>query len=238
MDVKRIPKTPFIVTGHYGAGKTEFCVNFALSLRKITANKICIADLDVINPYFRSREKAEYLKGYDIEIEGNVTENSTGQDLPALSFAFLSRISQEQRVIVDLAGSANGLKVLASCYHMIKGYELLCALNLYRLDTNSKEKMIEFINTVNEFSRLPVTGLINTSHMLHETEAAHILESQEVIASVSEELNIPFEYTHIKRSVYDQIMQMPSSTEVESASVIKSNEVLIFDKLQMRETWH
>jgi len=215
----------YIVTGCYGSGKTEFCVNFALETRKYSHDKVYIADLDIINPYFRSREKAAYLKDFDIEIVGNALNNNTGQDIPAVSYSFLSLVSKGQNVIIDLAGSDNGMNLLAGCYDRFTDYELLCVLNLYRPETDSKEKMIDFIDGIHSICKLPVTGIINNSHMLHETEAEHILASQEVVLSVSEELNLPFKYTQIKRSVYDKIKDKILS------------DSLIFDKPQMRESW-
>lgn len=219
----------YIVTGYYGSGKTEFCVNFALEMRKRLGSndkKISLADLDIINPYFRSREKADFLKEYNIEVQGSALNNNTGQDLPGVSFSFLSAINRGEPVIIDLAGSEAGLKVLANCYSTIKDYELLCVLNLYREETCTREKMIDFIQKVHSVSSLPVTGVVNNSHMLHETEPSHILQSQEIIVSVCKEANIPFKYTQIKRSVYEQIKDK-----------IKSEECIIFDKLAMRETW-
>lgn len=216
----------YIVTGYYGSGKTEFCVNFALQLRKQTDAPICIADMDVINPYFRSREKEAFLKDYDIDIVGNSLNNNTGQDIPAVSYGFLSSASADSNLIIDLAGSESGLKVLSGTYHIISDYELLCVLNMYRMETSTKEKMKAFIERVNTTCKLPVTGIINNSHMLHETEPSHILESQAVIQSVCEEMNIPFKYTQIKRSVYEQMKDQ-----------IVSENVLVFEQLQMREIW-
>lgn len=215
-----------IVTGYYGSGKTEFCVNFAMKLRNEVDGRIYVADMDIINPYFRSREKAEFFKDYDIQIVGNMLDNNTGQDLPAVSYDFLSLIARRESVIIDLAGSEAGLKVLARVYEFISEYELLCVLNLYRPDTCTKELMVDFINRVNLISNLPVTGIVNNSHMLHETTKEHILESQKVILEVCREVNIPLRYTQIKRSVYETCKDE-----------IKSEDVLIFDKLAMRESW-
>lgn len=216
----------YIVTGYYGSGKTEFCVNFALDMRKNYDRRIYIADMDIINPYFRSREKAEFLEGYDIEIVGNNLRNNTGQDVPGVSFNFLSLIKKHEAVIIDLAGSEAGLKVLASCYSSITDYELLCVLNMFRAETCTKEKMIEFIDKVNTVSKLPVTGIINNSHLVHETKPEHILESQQMIMDVCKETNLPFSYTQLKSSIYEEIKDK-----------ILSENVLLFEKLQMRETW-
>ena len=216
----------YIITGYYGSGKTEFCLNFALDMRKKFNGEISIADLDIINPYFRSREKAEELKKYNIEVIGNSLSNNTGQDIPAVSLGFLSGTNDNKCLILDLAGSENGLNVLAGCYDIIDDYELLCVLNMYRPETDTKEKMINFINSVNKTCKLPVTGIINNSHMLHETEPVHILDSQKLIIEVCKQTSLRFKYTQIKASVHEQIKDE-----------IKSENILIFDKLKMREDW-
>jgi len=225
-------KKTYIVTGYYGSGKTEFCVNFALELSR-RDEKIYIADLDLINPYFRSREKAEYLQQFNIEIVGNALGNHTGQDLPALSYNFLSLIERGESVILDLAGNEYGLNVLAGCYNSIIGnsnegkqYEFLCVFNRYRPETGTEEKMVRFVHKLNSISKLPITGIVNNSHMLYETEPEHIISSQEIILSACSELGLPLRYTQIKRSVYEQIQQE-----------ITSEQVIVFDELKMRESW-
>ena len=237
-----------IVTGYYGSGKTEFCVNYALDLSKKLATskpfnpmpsegasskllstagrKIYIADLDVINPYFRSREKANYLERYNIQIVGNALGNNVGQDIPALSFNFLPLIKKGEKVIIDLAGGENGLNVLERCYSSISSYEFLCVFNLYREETNTVEKMIHFINKINSFSKLPITGVVNNGNMLHQTEAEHVLASQEAVLAVCNELKIPFRFTQIKSSIYNQVKDQ-----------IQSEDVIVFNELTMRESW-
>ena len=220
----------YIVTGFYGSGKTEFCVNLALNLRNCDSGAITIADLDVINPYFRSREKEVQLAAHGIEIMGNALENNTGQDLPAVSFAFTSRIVRGDNVILDLAGGEAGVKLLAPCYNAIQNskapVEFLCVVNLFRPETNSAGKMAGFVSKINAMSKLAVTGLVNNGHMLHDTAAEHVLASQQAALDAAAALNIPLRYTQLRRDIYENI-----------GDEIKSDKVLVFEKLAMRETW-
>ena len=73
-----------IIIGHYGSGKTEFAVNYALALKKATNEKVAIADLDIVNVYFRSREKHEMLENLEIKVIASSLEGSA-LDLPAVS---------------------------------------------------------------------------------------------------------------------------------------------------------
>ena len=187
---------------------------------------VTIADLDVINPYFRSRERATELAPLGVEIMGSAIENHVAQDIPALSFAFLSRIRSGQNVIIDLAGGENGLKLLAGCYDSIKAYEFLCVLNLYRGETDTAQKMLDFCKQINAYGRLPITGVVNNGHMLSYTEPSHVLDSQKAVQEVAKALNVPFAYTLAQEDVYSKISKQ-----------IYSEKVLTFPKPKMREGW-
>lgn len=225
-----------IVTGYYGSGKTEFVVNLAMELAlrhsgldaesPIQSPSITIADLDVINPFFRSRERERELAPLGIEIMGSVFENHVAQDIPALSFAFLSRIRAGQNVIIDLAGGENGLKLLASCYDVIDVYEFLCLFNMYRPETDTPEKMADFCRSVNNLSHLPITGLVNNGNLLAYTTAEHVLECQKAVIKAGKMLNLPLKYTLVQEDIYREI-----------AGEIVSEKILTFAKPQMRKGW-
>jgi len=215
----------YIITGHFGSGKTEFCVNLALHLAEFGATTI--ADLDVVNPYFRSREKASWLEKRGISVVGDNLDNNTGQDLPAVSFGFLSQIGKGN-VIMDLGGGLSGLRLLAACYDAIinNEFEFLCVVNPFRPDTDTAEKMADFVRSVNADAKLRITGLVNNGHMLRETAVAHVLDSQEIVKEVADILKLPIRYTLLQNNIYKKI-----------GNKIQSDEILTFDKLQMRENW-
>jgi len=214
-----------IVTGYYGSGKTEFCLNLAIKLAK-TGKRITIADLDVVNPFFRSREREKELAPLGIEVMGSSLENHVAQDVPALSFAFLSRIRAGQDVIIDLAGGEVGLRLLANCYADIKAHNFFCVFNVYRPETNSPDKMKTFCKQINTVSSLSLTGLVNNGNLLGQTEAQHVLQSQKAVLTACEELNLPLAYTLVQGDIYMGI-----------ASDVVSEKVLTFHKPQMREKW-
>jgi len=220
-------KDTYIITGEYGAGKTEFSINLALTLREQSSKSIYIADLDAINPYFRSREKEAILKEKDITLTGYSAPSNSDQDMPAISYGFIQSMRKGEKIaIIDLAGSENGLKPLTPLYDSLEAPEFLCVFNLYRPQTTTKEDILKFLNKVNTISQWPVTGLVNNSHMLHDTEASHILKGQEILLQVSQEANLPLVFTQLQRKLYEQI-----------SKEIQSEDVILFDRLQMREDW-
>jgi len=225
--VKKNFKKTIVVAGWYGTGKTEFCVNLALSLKRDISETIYLADLDVINPYFRSRDKADFLKSHGIEIIGNNINDSLNQDIPALDNKALRHILQGDNLIVDLAGSLNGLKPLSIFKrHLKEGeYDFFVVLNAFRSDVNTIKTMIEFIQNAEIISALKVTGIINNSHLLHMTTPELILESQELIEKVSQKVNIPIKLTLVKTEIYNIINNKITSP------------ILTFDELIMRKDW-
>ncbi len=217
-----------IFAGWYGTGKTEFCLNYAISLSKTVKERVNIADLDIINPYFRSREKVKMLNEYNIRVLGDSLKNNIGQDLPAVSSNVLEPMIKGEFLIFDLAGSINGFKALSFIRDMLieKGYKLFVVINAFREESNKAEKIIAFIRSIEKETIFRVYGLVNNSHLLYDTTEEHILYGQEIALKVSSELNIPLEYTCVRYDIYDKI-----------SSKIKSINTITFDKLIMRESW-
>ncbi|NLJ57830.1 MAG: MinD/ParA family protein, partial [Tissierellia bacterium] len=96
-----------IITGHYGSGKTEFSVNYAIKLKE-KFDKVIIADMDIVNPYFRSREKGKMLEKLGIRVVGSNIKNSS-VDLPALTPEISGAILNENAVtVLDVGGDPVG----------------------------------------------------------------------------------------------------------------------------------
>ena len=210
-----------IVTGIYGSGKTEFCLNYALSLPK----PVKLADMDVVNPYFRSREKADFLATQNIQVIGNLTDNSGNQDLPAISGEVIRAVLAKDTLVVDLAGSALGLHALSLFKKQLNDYRFWAVINAFRADSSTAEKARHFIQTAESVSGLKINGIINNSHMLRETAAEHVLHGQALAVEVLKSLDIPIVYTFLKDDIYTEIKDQLASP------------ALTFNKLIMREDW-
>lgn len=212
-----------IVTGQYGCGKTEFSLNLGIKLKSENIN-VAIADYDVINPYFRTREKAEYLNKMGIRVLGNTTDNTTGQDLPALSGNIFNL--EDTTTIIDLAGSENGINPLSLIKDSIKNYEMLYIVNVFRPETMSLEENLKIISSLENKSGFKVTGIVNNSHLISETIEDHILEGNKVAEEISKSLSIPIKYTLID----EKFLNSPLLKCINS-------EFLSFDSLKMRQQW-
>ncbi len=215
-----------IITGHYGSGKSEFAVNYTVQLRKETKDKVALADLDVVNVYFRSRERKEEMKAMGIHpIDSSVDAPSL--DLPAVSAEVTAPMHDKSyQYVIDLGGDKVGARVIARFRESIPEdeYDLLFVVNANRERTQTAEEVMEYIDEIEQASQLKVTGLINNTHMLKATTVEDVLKGQEVSREVSKLRNIPIKYVACIREV---IKDLPDNLE---------GEILPID-LYMRDDW-
>lgn len=202
-----------MITGHYGSGKTEFAVNYTLALAA-TGAKTAIVDLDIVNPYFRSRERADLLEANGVRV---ISSSIAGMDLdiPALSseiFAVLQDDSYEG--VFDVGGDKVGARALGR-YHMYldkQPYDMMFVLNANRPRTATVEGAKTYIKEIEEASRQKVTCLVNNTHLCGDTTAEEIMKGNRLCVAVSKELGIPLTYNVVPKDLLDKI---PSSIEGE-----------------------
>ena len=139
-----------IIVGHYGSGKSEFAINYALQLRNITNDKIALSDLDVVNVYFRSREQEKMLESNNIHtIHSSINANAL--DLPAISAEITTPIRDgKYNYIIDVGGDSIGAKVLGRFSKDIKmtDYDMLFVINGNREKTQTVEEIIRYIKEI------------------------------------------------------------------------------------------
>lgn len=190
-----LDKRLVIVTGHYGSGKTEFCVNYAMKMLK-HYKEVGLADIDIVNPYFRSREKRDILEKQGIKVFDSSLSNTT-LDIPALSSEITGLILNNNiKAIIDVGGDPVGARVLARYSYLIKKneYDMFYVINGNRPETDTKNKVIKYLKEIEKAANLKVTGLINNTHLLKETSLKDICFGHELTEEVSWELDIPIRY--------------------------------------------
>ncbi|MFN7252157.1 MAG: hypothetical protein ACK4M9_15355 [Anaerobacillus sp.] len=186
-----------IITGHFGSGKTEIAINLAIKESE-KYPKVALNDLDVINPYFRSRDVGEHLKKLGVELIAPKGVLATA-DLPIVSPEIYRVLNDKSyRVIIDVGGDKDGATALGQYYHHLKDedYELLFIINANRPYVSSVEGVINTIRQIEAVSRLSVTGLINNTNLgCNETTLDNVVLGSKISEEVSKNLNIPFLYT-------------------------------------------
>ncbi|MEG1285260.1 MAG: ATP-binding protein [Romboutsia sp.] len=215
-----------IIIGHYGSGKSEFSMNYVTKLRNISKGKVALADLDVVNVYFRTREKKELLKSLEIlPIDSSI--NAPTLDLPSVSAQVMTpMIDKSYDYVIDVGGDNVGARVMGRFSHMIEedDYDMFCVVNCNREQTQTAKEVINHIRAIEKSSKLKVTGLINNTHLIRLTTIDDVLKGQEIAREVSKECNIPIRYVVCLEHLVDEL---PKGLEGEIFPI----------KLFMREDW-
>lgn len=214
-----------IVIGHYGSGKTEFSVNYAVKLAE-RGRKVGLVDLDVINPYFRSREKTALLSGLGIRVIGSNLEGNS-LDIPAISGEAATPLQDTSYdAILDVGGDPAGARTLGRYFPILKDgeYDMFFVLNANRPETQTVEKAVEYIAKIEATARAKVTGIVNNTHMLKATSVEDVIRGYELAVQVSRAAGIPLRYNSCMESLTEGL-----------PDEIMTNVFPI--KLFMREEW-
>lgn len=191
-----------IICGHYGSGKSEISVNLALKY-----HIEYLVDLDIINPYFRSRSLSDMLEKNSIHLVESTIKNMTGSDLPYVSGeGAVPFVNSNITAIYDLGGTENGARVLVQFLDRIKDVseiDLLCTVNLYRPETCDVKHILQTISMYEAETQLRVTGLINNTNLIQETKEEDIIHGENVLLEVGKILGIPIKYTVVEETKKD-----------------------------------
>ena len=186
------PHRLLIVTGHFGTGKTEFSVNLALALAR-AGEKVMMADLDIVNPYFRSRERREALEAAGVRLITS-SQDSENADMPSLPAEILTVLEDRSyRGLLDIGGDPDGARVLARYQPKItaEDYQLLFVSNANRPEVRKAEDAISYLRCIEEVTGLTCGGIVNNTHLCGETTAEEILRGAELARDISERTGIP-----------------------------------------------
>ncbi len=169
-----------VVTGHYGSGKTEFCVSLAMKLAESgygPYRRLALVDLDIANPYFRSRERKEMLEAAGVSVYGNAYEHEITAELPALGANIRAPLEDRDcRVIVDVGGNDTGALVLNQFGKYLGPEEalFLIVVNANRPETRDLEGALAHMEAIEAKTGRRTDGVINNCHLLLETRASDI----------------------------------------------------------------
>jgi len=178
-----------IVTGHYGSGKTEFSISLAIHLSK-DFNDVALIDLDIVNPYFRSREKRDFLNNAGISVFGSVYKKEIAAELPALGAGLRAPLENNScKVIIDTGGNDTGALVLNQFTKYFSDDEttVLAIVNANRPDTSNVEGILSHINAIEKITNLNVSAIVNNTHMLRQTTTDDILKGNTLCEKVCAE---------------------------------------------------
>ena len=180
-----------IFCGHYGSGKSEISVNAAAAVRK-EHEHVILADMDIVNPYFRSADAKNKLESMNIKVLAPVYAN-TNVDVPVIGPEIEASLrNKDCNSILDVGGDEDGARILGR-FHMDiskNDYELFFVLNRARPMTLNFDETLNYIGEIEAASRLKITKLISNTHYLEETTVDDVLYGLELAREVSEKTGI------------------------------------------------
>lgn len=222
MDDKRLK----IVIGAYGSGKSELSVNLALNMRKESPDKkVLLADLDIVNPFYRSADAGKILQENDIRLISPMYANSN-VDAPVLSGEVYVIFDDESyQGVFDIGGEDMGATILGSMKSRLDKIDadLLMAVNIKRPFTSTVDEIIIMASELQEASKLKITGFINNSNLLEQTTADDIFEGENILLEVQERTGIPLIMTSFMEGVLtdEQISSLKAPSHLKMTRAIR-----------------
>lgn len=203
MKFKRIT----IISGHYGSGKTNIAVNLAFDL-KSQAENVALADIDIVNPYFRSKDSEEMLKKAGIRLICSEYANSN-VDIPALPQDMYSVTDDKSLFsILDVGGDERGALALGRISPKIReenDFDMLYVVNKFRPLTKDANSAIEIMREIEAACGLEFTGIINNSNLGPETKIEDVLNSLEYANEISRLTNLPIVWTTVEEKLFEPL---------------------------------
>lgn len=199
MNHKRIT----LFAGHYGSGKTNIAVNYAMELAK-TGKPVVIADLDIVNPYFRTKDSADELSALGIELISPEFANSN-VDLPALPAQVYGVVQNKNRLaVLDIGGDDRGAYALGRYAPYIleeNDYEMVFVANFMRPLTKTAEEALEVMREIELAGKIPFTAIVNNTNLAGLTDAETVEASNNEAKRLSEISGLPILFTSAEASV-------------------------------------
>jgi len=196
------------VTGALGCGKTEWVLNLALAF-KMVKEKVTIADVDIINPYFCIRQVFETLeaKGYKVLM---APDKARWSDMPLVTAQVDWALSEdESQLLLDIGGDAIGARALKQYEDRIKkaGYLLIMVVNAFRPKTSSVDGIESMLKNMEDISQLGVGALISNSHLMSDTTIEDVHAGLDIVRKAGDKLSLPVLYAGVSPGLTDQLMK-------------------------------
>lgn len=214
------PKRVTLFSGHYGSGKTNIAVNFALRLAE-EGLAVTIADLDIVNPYFRTKDSAEAFDAAGIRLISSAYANSN-VDLPALPAELYALTEDKSRyAVLDIGGDDRGALALGRYAPAILeegNYENIFVANFYRPLTPTPEDALAVMREIEAAGGIPFTAIAHNSNLGEETTVNDILVMEEKAKTLAALASLPLLFTAVDERLSEAI---PSAFPIRLQKKIK-----------------
>lgn len=204
-----------LFAGHYGSGKTNIAVNFAIKMAN-DGLKVKIADLDIVNPYFRTKDSAKRLEQAGIELISPTFAN-TNVDLPALPQEVYKLVQQKSfNAVLDIGGDDRGAYALGRYTPYIlqeNDYEMVFVANFYRPLTTTPQQALEVMQEIESACKIKFTAIINNSNLGKSTTPSDVEQTVSKAQELSKLTNLPIIFTTVSNDIYGKV-NIPNLLEI------------------------
>ncbi len=195
-----------VFVGHFGSGKTEMSINFALKAAA-EGHVTTLIDLDIVNPFFRSSEVKDILDEHGIQLLAPNFARTT-VDVPSLPPTIQGVFSREEGVVVfDVGGDPEGALALSRYkpYFDAVDFDLYFVINTRRPFTSQADDIIELMGQVEMHSRQKIKYLVSNTNLSYETTIEIIEEGIKIVEEVASRCQLPIAYVNVPRHLEDQL---------------------------------
>lgn len=196
-----------IFAGHYGSGKTNIAVNYAIKMRG-EKEKVVIADLDIVNPYFRTKDSADKLEKNGIRLISSQYAN-TNVDLPALPQEMYGVTDDKSEyAVLDIGGDDRGAYALGRYAQAIQDendYEMLFVINKFRPLTSNVSDTLQVMREIEQACSMKFTAIVNNSNLGEETTAEDVINSHLYAKEIAQATGLEIKFTAVKADLYEKM---------------------------------
>ncbi len=196
-----------LFAGHYGSGKTSLAVSYARELAA-RGRAVTLADLDIVNPYFRAKDSAAELEALGVRVIASPYANSN-VDLPSLPQELYSVVDDRSRfAVLDVGGDDRGALALGRYAPGIlaeNDYEMLLVVNQYRPLSRDTASTLEILREIEAAGGLRFTGIVNNSNLGRETDAQTVLASLPYAEALARESGLPLRMTSVDERLFPEL---------------------------------
>ncbi len=195
-----------IFTGHFGSGKTETSINFALTLSQM-GEKVSLVDIDIVNPYFCSRDIREELERKGLRVIAANKDLSNGELMVVPGEVISAFNDKSHTVVFDIGGDDMGAIALGQYnrYFLQEDYNMYLVINNNRPLTENLEACEEYLHSIERSSRLKVTHLVSNTNLSSETTALDIIKGDSLVAELADKLKLPHAFTVCAREQLQEL---------------------------------
>jgi len=195
-----------VFAGRFGSGKTEIALNFALRLAEQNHSPLLV-DLDIVTPYFRSRDKQDQLEQLGLRV---IVPFPAGQHIhvPAISPQILGALEQRQDpVVIDLGGDTQGARALSPFFQTIRRqqHQVYFVVNPFRPFMDTVDAIERAITEIEISARLPVSALVSNPNLMAQSTLAAFEEGHAIVQEASQALSLPIAFAAVHKSLHAQV---------------------------------